>query len=73
MRVMSLTPQALLAELDTALPQASESWRNAVLRQIADLFLNSAELYSSTSQGKCCQVSPLEGLSIGLCLPLCLA
>jgi uncharacterized protein (DUF2336 family) len=43
---MSLTPQALLAELDAALPQASESWRGAVLRQIADLFVNGAELYS---------------------------
>jgi uncharacterized protein (DUF2336 family) len=43
---MTLTPQALLAELDTTLPQASESWRGAVLRQITDLFLNSAELYS---------------------------
>jgi hypothetical protein len=43
---MSLTPQALLAELDATLPQASESWRGTVLRQITDLFLNSAELYS---------------------------
>ena len=43
---MSLTPQALLAELDATLPRASESWRGAVLRQITDLFLNSAELYS---------------------------
>ena len=43
---MSLTPQALLAELDATLPQASELWRGAVLRQITDLFLNSAELYS---------------------------
>jgi uncharacterized protein (DUF2336 family) len=43
---MTLTPQALLAELDAALPQASESWRGAVLRRITDLFLNSADLYS---------------------------
>ena len=43
---MSLTPQALLAELDATLPQASETWRGAVLRQITDLFVNSAELYS---------------------------
>jgi uncharacterized protein (DUF2336 family) len=43
---MSLTPQALLAELDATLPQASESWRGAVLRQITDLFVNGAELYS---------------------------
>ena len=42
---MSLTPQALLAELDTALPQAAESWRSAVLRRITDLFLSGAELY----------------------------
>jgi uncharacterized protein (DUF2336 family) len=43
---MSLTPQALLAELDATLPRASESWRGAVLRQITDLFVNGAELYS---------------------------
>jgi uncharacterized protein (DUF2336 family) len=43
---MSLTPQALLAELDATLPQASESRRGAVLRQITDLFVNGAELYS---------------------------
>jgi uncharacterized protein (DUF2336 family) len=44
---MTLTPQALLAELDTTLPQTTESWRNVALRRIADLFLCSAELYSS--------------------------
>jgi uncharacterized protein (DUF2336 family) len=44
---MTLTPQALLAELDTTLPQASEPWRCAVLRRITDLFLSSAELYSA--------------------------
>jgi uncharacterized protein (DUF2336 family) len=43
---MPLTPQALLAELDTALPQAEESWRSMVLRQITDLFLSGAELYN---------------------------
>jgi uncharacterized protein (DUF2336 family) len=43
---MSLTPQALLAELDTALPQAEESWRSTVLRQITDLFLSGADLYN---------------------------
>jgi uncharacterized protein (DUF2336 family) len=43
---MSLTPQALLAELDTTLPQTPESWRSAVLRQITDLFLSGAELYT---------------------------
>jgi uncharacterized protein (DUF2336 family) len=43
---MTLTPQALIAELDTALPQASESWCSTVLRRIADLFLNSAHVYN---------------------------
>jgi uncharacterized protein (DUF2336 family) len=43
---MSLTPQALLAELDTALPQAAESWRSTVLRRITDLFLSGAERYT---------------------------
>ena len=43
---MSLTPQTLLAELDTALPQAAESWRSTVLRKITDLFLSGAELYT---------------------------
>jgi uncharacterized protein (DUF2336 family) len=42
---MSHTPQALLAELDTTLPQATQFWRSVVLRQITDLFLNGAELY----------------------------
>ncbi len=43
---MTLTPQALLAELDTTLPQASESWCSSVLHRIADLFVGSAEAYS---------------------------
>jgi uncharacterized protein (DUF2336 family) len=43
---MSLTPQTLLAELDTALPQAAESWRSMVLRKITDLFLSGADLYN---------------------------
>jgi len=43
---MSLTPQALLAELDSALPQAAESWRSTVLRRITDLFLSGADLYN---------------------------
>jgi uncharacterized protein (DUF2336 family) len=43
---MSLTPQALLAELDTTLPQVEESWRSTVLRKITDLFLSGAELYN---------------------------
>jgi hypothetical protein len=43
---MSLTPQTLLAELDTALPQAAESWRSMVLRKFTDLFLSGAEVYN---------------------------
>ena len=43
---MSLTPQALLAELDTTLPQVEESWRSTVLRKITDLFLRGADLYN---------------------------
>jgi hypothetical protein len=43
---MSLTTQGLLAELDTTLPQATESWRSAALRRIADLFVASAENYN---------------------------
>jgi uncharacterized protein (DUF2336 family) len=43
---MSLTPQTLLAELETALPQAAESWRSMVLRKITDLFLSGAEVYN---------------------------
>ena len=43
---MSLTPQALLAELDTTLPQVEESWRSTVLRKITDLFLSGADLYN---------------------------
>jgi uncharacterized protein (DUF2336 family) len=43
---MSLTPQALLAELDTTLPQVEESWRSTVLRKITDLFLSGADFYN---------------------------
>jgi len=39
--------QPILAELDTALSQASDSWRVTALRRIADLFLGSAELYTA--------------------------
>ena len=42
---MTLTSEALLDELDVRLPQASESWRSAALRQIVDLFLAGAEVY----------------------------
>jgi uncharacterized protein (DUF2336 family) len=43
---MTLNAQTLLAELDTTLSEVSQDWRTAVLRQIADMFFNSAELYS---------------------------
>jgi uncharacterized protein (DUF2336 family) len=43
---MTLTPQALLAELDATLPEATESWRGDVLRRITDLFLIGAQSYS---------------------------
>jgi uncharacterized protein (DUF2336 family) len=43
---MTLTAQTLLAELDTTLSEVSQDWRTAVLGQIADLFLNGAELYT---------------------------
>jgi uncharacterized protein (DUF2336 family) len=43
---MSHTPQALLAELDTALPRATRFWRSVVLQQVTDLFLNGAEFYT---------------------------
>ena len=43
---MTLTPQSLLAGLDTTLAEVSQDWRATVLGQIADLFLNSADRYS---------------------------
>ena len=43
---MSLTAQGLLAELDTTLPQATEFLCSAALRQIADLFVASADNYN---------------------------
>lgn len=43
---MTLTAQALLTELDARLPQATPSWRGGALRQITDLFLASADLYT---------------------------
>jgi uncharacterized protein (DUF2336 family) len=43
---MTLTPQTLLAELDTTLSEVSQDWRTTVLGQIADLFFNSADRYS---------------------------
>jgi len=38
--------QALLADLDTVLPQATESWRGTALRGIIDLFLSSGGRHS---------------------------
>ena len=43
---MTLTPQALLAELDATLPEATDAWRGDVLRQITDLFISRPEAYS---------------------------
>lgn len=43
---MTLTSQTLLAELDVRLPRASESWCSAALRQIVDLFLAGAQVYT---------------------------
>jgi uncharacterized protein (DUF2336 family) len=43
---MTLTPQALLAELDATLPEATDAWRGDVLRQITDLFMGRPEAYS---------------------------
>jgi uncharacterized protein (DUF2336 family) len=43
---MALTSQALLAELDARLPRTSPSRRGTVLRQIVDLFVGDAPLYS---------------------------
>ena len=43
---MTLTPQVLLTELDTALSEVSPDWRNAVLRQITDVFFARADLYT---------------------------
>lgn len=44
---MSLTQQAVLAELDSALPEKPDSWRSDALRQIVDLFVSGAESYSA--------------------------
>jgi|SRR5579863_5946858 len=43
---MTLPAQSLLAELDTTLPKASESWRSTALRRTVDLFLSGAGRYS---------------------------
>jgi uncharacterized protein (DUF2336 family) len=43
---MTLTSEAVLSELDAALPEKSEDWRSTALRQIVDLFLSGAALYT---------------------------
>ncbi len=43
---MTLTAQSLLAELDTTLDQASDSWRRTALERITDLFVRGAEFYT---------------------------
>jgi uncharacterized protein (DUF2336 family) len=42
---MTLTSQAVLAELDSVLPAKPDSWRSTALRQIVDLFLGGAAGY----------------------------
>ncbi|MGO9698458.1 MAG: DUF2336 domain-containing protein [Xanthobacteraceae bacterium] len=42
---MTLSSQAVLAELDAALPAKPDSWRSAALRRIVDLFISGAALY----------------------------
>ncbi len=42
---MTLTSQAVLAELDSALPEKPDSWRSAALQRIVDLFLSGAAVY----------------------------
>ncbi len=42
---MTLTSQAVLAELDSVLPAKPDSWRDTALHRIVDLFLASAALY----------------------------
>jgi uncharacterized protein (DUF2336 family) len=44
---MTLTAQSVLADLDAALPRATDLWRGAALRQIVKLFLAGAESFSS--------------------------
>lgn len=42
---MTLTSQAVLAELNSVLPAKPNSWRSGALRQIVDLFLAGADIY----------------------------
>jgi uncharacterized protein (DUF2336 family) len=44
---MTAAAQPILAELDTALNQATDSWRSTTLRRITDLFLTDTALYSA--------------------------
>ncbi len=43
---MATAEQPILDELDTALNQATESWRQTTLRRIADLFAGNAKSYT---------------------------
>lgn len=44
---MTLTAQAVLADLDSRLPEASESWRSTAMRQVVDLLLSGAQFYTA--------------------------
>jgi len=44
---MTLTSQAVLAELDSALQEKPDSWRGTALRQIVDLFLSGSDHYGT--------------------------
>ncbi len=44
---MTLTSEAVLAKLNSALPGKPDSWRSAALRRIVDLFISGAALYGT--------------------------
>ena len=44
---MASAAQSLIADLETVLVQAPESWSGTALRRLTDLFLSSAELYTT--------------------------
>ena len=44
---MASAAKSLIADLETVLVQAPESWSGTALRRLTDLFLSSAELYST--------------------------
>jgi uncharacterized protein (DUF2336 family) len=48
---MSLTQQAVLAELDAVLQEKPDSWRQTALRQIVDLFLSGADVFGVEQVG----------------------